>query len=139
MDIILCQQLQLLQCLIGSKSTVGIDAQLHLITREAAADEAYQVQFFVEADGSYLQFDASESRFHLFFDALQHLVVRAHPHQSVDRDALLASSKGSVEENRLSALQMEHRRFQAEEDGRVGAKPFGIEPPCSCHVIAGFL
>ena len=63
-----------------------------------AAQFAQQVHLGIEVDGPNLQFDTAEALLQLLLHALVHLLVAAHPHQSVDGDTLLTPTEGGVEQ-----------------------------------------
>ena len=119
-DVVLRKLFETLQRTVGSESAVGVYAQLNLFFRESAAYMAHKVEFAVEVDGANLQFDASEAGTHLLLQALQHLLVVAHPHQSVDRYACLATSETVVEQHTCAAtLEVEQSRLKSEQNRRI--------------------
>ena len=84
---------------------------------------ADEVQFVLEVDGAYLQFDAVKPLVHLGLQACEHLVEVAHPYESVDAYALFAACEGSVVDDAPAAvLQVEQCRLYAEEHGGIGAQ-----------------
>ena len=98
MDGVLREQLQLVECLIEGEGTIGIQPQLDLMEGEALTDALHQLQLLVEVDGANLEFHTAKALFQLLFQSLEHLVVVAHPHQSIDGDAHLATTEGCVEQ-----------------------------------------
>ena len=88
----------------------------------------YQVKFAIEFDSTYFQFYAVETSLHFRFQSGKHLVVTAHPYQSVYCNTFLATCKWCVEEHALSAvLQVGHGSLYTKEYGRVGAQHVVID------------
>ena len=119
-DVVLRKLFETLQRTVGSESAVGVYAQLNLFFRESAAYMAHKVEFAVEVDGANLQLHTSEAGTHLLLQALQHLLVVAHPHQSVYRYACLATSETVVEQHACAAtLEVEQSRLKSEQNRRI--------------------
>ena len=59
----------------------------------------YQVEFAIEFDSTYFQLHAVETSLHFGFQSGKHLVMTAHPYQSVYCNAFLATCKWCVEEH----------------------------------------
>ena len=78
----------------GSKRTIGVEAQHHVIGAKAPSDAAQQVEFVIESYASDFDFDAAEAGVKLFADAAEHGAPRPHPHQAVDCDFALAFGVG---------------------------------------------
>ena len=65
--------------------------------RESFTDTFDQIKLLIEVDGTNLQFHAAETLFKFLFHTLQHLLIAAHPHQSIDGNTYLTTGKGGVE------------------------------------------
>ena len=96
------------------------------MVREPLTDPFHQVELLVEVDGTDLQFHATEALCQLLLQALEHLLVTAHPHQSVDGDAHLTATEGGVEEA-VAALEVTQGGLESEEHRGVVAQRLGIE------------
>ena len=136
MNVVACQQPELVEGFVGSESAVGIHAQLYLLFAETLADATNQAQFLIEVDGSDLQFDASEPRIHLLFHARKHLVERSHPHQSVDGNAFLAACEGGVEESVGAGMEVLQGGLQSEEHGGEGSQTVVVDHARSTELVA---
>jgi len=133
-DGILRQQLQPIKSLVGTEAAIGIEPQLHLTTREALANATHQIELTVEVDSPHLQFHTTEALRELILHTAQHLLVAAHPHQSVDGDALLTASEGRVEQ--LWRAETQHGGLQAKEHGGIVAHGLIVYLARSLHLIA---
>ena len=97
-DIVLGKCLQSAHRIFWRETAVGIHTQFHLFLIIYLTDALDEVEFLEEVDGTNLQFDTMETSLQLLFQASQHFLVSAHPHQSIDGDTLLATSKRRVVE-----------------------------------------
>ena len=93
-DGIFSQGIKALQGVVGRETAVGIHAYGERVGGKSLANVAHQLQFAVEVDGADFQFYGSESGFDFLLYSAQHLMLGAHPHQSVDGNVLLALNKG---------------------------------------------
>ncbi len=93
-------------------------------------------EFAFEVDGPDLQFDAAETVVHLPFKPLQHLLIVAHPHESVDDDTFLSSAEGGVPKGGGAALEVEQGRLKAKEHGGIGAHQCVVYLSGGAEVVA---
>ena len=110
------------------ESAVGVDTQFYLFLCESLAYMTYQVKFAIEFDSTDFQLHTVESCFHFRFQSGKHLVMTAHPYQSVYCYTFLATCEWSVEEHALSAvLQVGHGCLYTKKYGRIGAQHVVID------------
>ena len=95
----------------------------------------HQFQLLLEGNGANLEFHTMEALFEFGLDALQHLFIVAHPHQSVDGDALFATGKGGVEDH-VSMLTVEPSGLQPEEHGGIGAHQLIVDDALLLEAVA---
>mgnify|MGYP001523746012 CR=1 FL=1 len=86
----------------------------------------FNKEFPVEIDSDDLQLDAAEALLHLFLYLFQHVLIIAHPDQSVNGDARLPPREGRVVMPPTTLFIMTHGHFQSEKDGWVMAQRFGV-------------
>ena len=118
MDGILRQEFELIQGLIVLEGPVGIQPQFHLMERETLTDTFDQVQFLIEVDGTDLQFHTPEPLLQFLLHPLQHLLIAAHPHESVDGNPHLTATEGRVEQP-IAMLQIQPCRLKSEQHRRI--------------------
>ncbi len=91
-----------------------------------------------EFDGANLQLHAVESALQLLLQSGEHLVVGAHPYQSVDGDTLLAPCEGRVR-SRLARYDRPCRHIDSgaltEEVGKGGLQSEGDAGVGTYHVV----
>ena len=97
-DVVLCQGFQSAHGIFGVEPSIGIYTEFYLLFAVNFSYALDEVELLQEVYGSNLQFHAMESVLQFFFQSGEHLFIGAHPHQSVDRDALFAPCEGSVVE-----------------------------------------
>ena len=117
-DGVLRQEFQLIQRLLVLKGSVGIESQFHLMMREPFTDALHQIQFLVEVDGADLQFHATEALLQFLLHTLQHLLIAAHPHQSVDGNPHLAATERRIKQP-IAIRHIQPRRFQSKKHRRI--------------------
>ena len=66
---------------------------------ESLTDALDQIQLALEVDGSDFQFHTTEALLQLLLHTLQHLLVTAHPHQTVDGNPHLATTERRIEQH----------------------------------------
>ena len=136
-DVVLCQGFQSAHGIFGREATVGIHAQLYLLLAVHLAYALDEVELLEEVDGANLQFHAVESALQLLLQSGEHLVVGAHPYQSVDGDALLAPCEGRVVEACQVRRPCRHIDSGAltEEVGKGGLQSEGDAGVGTYHVV----
>ena len=97
-DGILGEEFQFIEGFFILERAIGIKAQFYLMEGEAVADTTDEVELLFEVDGTDLEFHTTEAFLQFFFEALEHLIVTAHPHESVDGNTFFAPTEGGVEE-----------------------------------------
>ena len=116
---ILRQQFKSVEGFVGRESAIGIEPQLHFLSREALTNALHQIKLLLKIDSTHLQFYTAETLFQFLFHATEHLLIRAHPHQSVDGNALFTMSKRCIEKHTFSIIPLtphiQQRRLQSEE------------------------
>ena len=88
---------------------------------EAITNATDEVEFLVEVNSADLEFDTAEAFLQLIFEALEHLVVVAHPDEAVDGDTGFAAGEGGIKQT-IAVLEMEQRCLQTKKHRWVVAK-----------------
>ena len=91
--------------------------------RETFTYLLYQIKLLLKVDGTNLQLNTTEPKFQFLLHALQHLLVVAHPHQSVDGDTNL-TPRESIIEQLITILQIKQSRFQSKQHRWIVAHGF---------------
>ena len=107
---------------------------------EALADTAYQLQLLLKVDGTNLEFHATETLLQFLLQALQHLVVVAHPHEAVDGYAHLAARESSIEKQTSSFFLLtsyiQKCRLESEEHRGIVAHRLVVYLSRPFHLVA---
>ena len=136
-DGILRQEFQFIQSFLKLKCPVGIKPKLHLMEREPVTYAFDEIELLLEIDGTNLEFHTAETLFQFLFHALEHLVVVAHPHKTVDGDTHLAPRKSRIKENTLLlTLQIHYCRLETEEHRGISAYRFIVNLTCFTQRLA---
>ena len=103
---------------VQSKPSVGINTYFQCVFGKSAADFGEQAHFVLPLDCSDLELDASVTCQNLLLCLCQHLVVVAHPYQSIRRYAYLAPCKRSIIEYGI-LLVIVQSRFEGKKQCRI--------------------